>query len=79
MPVYSAYTKQRIVFYVGHGYKPPTIEKLLREEGLSTTRQGIAAFIKSFEETGSIASRHQQNSTVHATPDRRNALENARV
>ena len=53
--VYSAYTKQRIVFYSENKYKPPTITKLLFErEDIVVSRQGVARFLKIYKETGAI-------------------------
>lgn len=53
--VYSAYTKQRILFYHQQGYKAPTIAKLLHEEGVRCTRVGVANFLRKFLLTGTIA------------------------
>ena len=36
-------------------HKAPTIEKLLHEEGLHTTRQGIHYLLKKYQETGLIS------------------------
>ena len=52
--VYSSYTKQRIAFYHEKQFKPPTIQKFLLEEGLCTTRQGIARFLKVYQRTGTV-------------------------
>ena len=53
--VYSNYKKQRILYFHFHGYKPPTITKLLREEGMVASRRGVAKFVKRYQQTGSIA------------------------
>ena len=54
--VYSWYEKRRILYYYQQGYLPPTIAKLLKDEGtVTTSRIGIAKFIKKFITTGSIA------------------------
>ena len=54
--VYSWYEKRRILYYHQCGKLPPTIAKLLEEEGtIKTSRAGVAKFIKKFELTGSIA------------------------
>ena len=55
--VYTAYTKQRIVYFHRQNLKPPTIQKLLLEEGLVTTRQGITKFLRIYKRTGSVARR----------------------
>ena len=39
--MYIMYQRQRILQYYNHGYKPPTVLRLLREEGLLTSRRGI--------------------------------------
>ena len=53
--VYSNYKKQRILYFHFRGYKPPTITKLLREEGMVASRRGVAKFVKRYQQTGSIA------------------------
>ena len=54
--VYSWYEKRQILHYHQCGLLPPTIAKLLEEEGTTKTSQnGVAKFIKKFELMGSIA------------------------
>jgi len=48
--VYNKYTKLRILYQ--QGLHPPTIHKLLREEGIKATREGVAKFLKRFYRTG---------------------------
>lgn len=55
--MYSAYKRQRILHYYSRGYKPPTVSRLLREEGLSASRRGIDKFLLKFQQTGSIGRR----------------------
>ena len=55
--MYSLYKRQRIIFYHNQGYKAPTIERLLRAEGLAASRRGISKFIAKYRETGSIGRR----------------------
>ena len=50
----QAYKRQRIIFYHNQGYKAPTIERLLRAEGLAASRRGISKFIAKYREAGSI-------------------------
>ena len=50
--VYSEYTKLRILRLHEQGYRPPTIHKLLKEEGIKATREGVAKFLKRFYTTG---------------------------
>ena len=55
MMVFSTYKKQRILFHHLQGkHKAPTIPKLLRIEGLSASRQGVAEFLKRYESRGTI-------------------------
>ena len=42
---------------VSEGHRPPTIAKLLQEEGMSASRSGIANFLKRYCSTGTIARR----------------------
>ena len=53
--VFSYYKKMRILYLSREGRKPPTIAKILKEEGMSASRKGIANFLKRYEETGTIA------------------------
>ena len=53
--VYSSYKKQRILFLYFGGYKPPTIAKLLWEEGMQASRRGKDKFIQRYRQTGTIA------------------------
>ena len=74
--VYSAYTKQRIVFYDAQNFKPPTIQKLLlEEEGLITTRQGITKFLKNYRLTGAIDRCHGSGRPTKASVEVREIVE----
>ena len=54
--VYTEYIKQRILFYFHcQRYKAPTIAKLLHEEKLTVTREGVHKFIKHYQDTGAIS------------------------
>ena len=53
--VFSEYKKQRILYLRLQGYRPPTIAKLLRKEGMAASRRGIAKFLKKYAETGTLA------------------------
>ena len=55
--VYSEYKKQRILHYYFQGFRAPAICRLLEEEKLRTTREGIAKFLKKYQETGCVARR----------------------
>ena len=54
MASYSEYKRQRIVCLWQDGYKAPKIAKLLAEENLSATRQGVHKFLKKYKECGTI-------------------------
>lgn len=45
----------RILYLSMQGYKPPTISRILEEEGMKASRRGIAYFLKRYTETGTIA------------------------
>ena len=55
--VYSNYKQQRIIYYWHLEKHPYTIAKLLREEGLQTSRTGVAKFLRKYKQTGSIGRR----------------------
>ena len=55
--MYSLYKRQKIVYLFSKGNKPPTIARLLGEEGLSASRRGIAKFLAKYLATGSIGRR----------------------
>ena len=44
--VYSHYKKLRILHLSSQGYKPPTIARMLEEEGMKASRRGIGKFLK---------------------------------
>lgn len=50
--LYSSYKYQRILYYSGKGFKPYTIARVLREENLRASRNGIAKFFKKHKRTG---------------------------
>ena len=52
--VFSAYQKERIIFYFTHGMRAPTIKNKLLEEGISVSREGIHKFLCRFSERGCI-------------------------
>ena len=55
MPVYSHYKKMRILYFSREGHKPPTIVKILAEEGMTASRRGVAKFLTRYGQTGTIA------------------------
>ena len=52
--VFSDYTKQRILVMYRHGYKAPPISRKLTEEGIITSRRGVAKMLDRYQETGTI-------------------------
>ena len=74
--MYSAYTKQRIVFYDAQNFKPPTIQQLLlTNEGIVTSRHGIAKFLKVYKLTGTIDRRHGSGRPSKASEEVRKIVE----
>ena len=55
--MYSRYKRQRILHFARMGYKPPTIYRVLREEGLIANRMGIHKFLQKHRETNNIERR----------------------
>ena len=55
--MFSEYTKKRILFYNSKGHCAPRIAKLLAEEGITVSRQGVNAFLVRVRQTGTIARR----------------------
>jgi transposase len=53
--VFSTYEKQRILNYYLQGLLPSQILSALKVEGIVSTRQTIAQFIKRYRQSGSIA------------------------
>ena len=53
--VYLHYKKLRILFLHQESYKPPTIVKILEEEGMRASRRGIAKFLKKYKDTRTVA------------------------
>ena len=53
--VLSTYEKQKILNYHGDGLNPSQIATALKVEGMYTTRQTVAQFVKRYLQTGSIA------------------------
>ena len=55
--VYSTYELQRILQLHDSGLRPPTIAKVLQEEGKQCSRVGVYKFIKRYKQSGSILRR----------------------
>ena len=52
--MYSSYKRQRILYYHERGVRAPTICRLLKDERMTASRQGIRKFIVKYQETGAI-------------------------
>ena len=73
--VYTNYKKQRILCLHFAGYKPPTIVKLLREEGMRASRRGVAKFIEKYRHTGSITRKPGSGRPSKITAEMRRLVE----
>ena len=73
--VYSAYKKQRIIYYYRLGYRAPAICLLLRKEHLRTSRVGVAKFIAKYNETGSLMRRPGSGCPSKITPEMKEIVE----
>ena len=56
--VFSAYEKQRILFYHQQGCTSRAIRNLLLGEGIRVSHVGIYCFLKRFENRGTISRCH---------------------
>ena len=54
MATFSEYKRQRIVSLWHDGRKAPTIARILAQEGLPASRQGVQKFLKKYTESGAI-------------------------
>ena len=52
--VLTEYAKRRILLFEAESYRPPTISKMLKSEGIFISRQGVAKFLLRVKATGSI-------------------------
>ena len=57
------------------GHKPPTIARLLREEGVKVSCVGIWKFLAKFQETGSIGRRIGSRGSLKITAERKKLVE----
>ena len=73
--VYSHYKKLRILYLSSQGYKPPTIARMLEEEGMKASRRGIGKFLKVFKETGTIARQQGSGRPSKITGEVKNIVE----
>jgi len=55
--VLSVYAKQRAIFLHAQGMKAPKIAKLLKDEGIKTTRVAVHYFLERYKTTGTIRRR----------------------
>ena len=54
MATFSEYKRQRIVSLWHDGRKAPTIARILAQEGLPASRQGMQKFLKKYTESGAF-------------------------
>ena len=65
----------RILILRRKGHNPPTIAKVLREEGMQASRKGIAQFLKKYVETGTIARRPRSGRPSKVTQEIKTIVE----
>ena len=75
MTVYSSYKKMRILYLSWEGHRPPTIAKILAEEGMRASRRGIAKFLKKYALTGTIARKPGSGRPSKVTQDIKDIVE----
>ena len=73
--VYSDYKKERIIYLYNQGFKPPTIKKLIAQEGMHATREGIHKFLVKFNETGCLVRRPGSGHPSKMTLEIKNLVE----
>ena len=56
--MYSSYKSQRILYFDKQGHKPPNICRLMRGEGLVTSRVGIYKFYELSLDVALLWTRH---------------------
>ena len=64
----TRYVKQRILYHRNQGYKSYSIAKLLKKEGICTSRKAVWRFIKHYESTGSTARKTSSGRPTKVTP-----------
>jgi transposase len=75
MSKYSLYKRQRIVTLSEDGHKSPTIAKMLHEENLAASRQGIQKFLKRYESSGAISRKEGTGRKSKVTEDIRRLID----
>ena len=66
--VYSSYKQQRILYYYSRRIRSSTIVKLLREEKMTASKNGVSKLIKKYVETGSLGRRPGSGRPTKITP-----------
>ena len=74
--VYSSYKQQRILYHSRLSKRSYTISRLLKNEGLTASRSGVAKFLKKYEKTGSIARQPGSGRPTKITPEVLQIVEN---
>ena len=75
MSKYSLYKRQRIISLSEDGHKLPTIAKILHEENLVASRQGIQKFLKRYESSGAISRKEGTGKKSKVTEDIRRLID----
>lgn len=65
----STYVKLRILAHHAMGNQAPTIEKLLREEGINVTRQSVWKFLHLYKRTSCLARKEGSGRPTKLTPE----------
>ena len=73
--VFSAYEKQRILFYLQQGRTSRAIRNLLLGEGIRVSHVGIYCFLKRFENRGMISRRHRSGRPSKITDEVKRIVE----
>ena len=68
---FPEYVKQRILALSRDGLRPPTIARILSQEGMKASRRGIDKFLLRYEEDGSTSRRKGSGRPTIITEDMR--------
>ena len=72
---FPEYVKQRILALSRDGLRPTTIARILAQEGVKASRQGIDKFLLRYEEDGSTSRRKGSGMPTIITEDMREIVE----
>ena len=65
----------KMLEYHHNGKKPPTIEKMLRREGIKITRVGVWKFLRRYKKTGTIARKEGTGRKSKLSPEIRKVVD----